>query len=340
MNFKRSCIFSICIFLLASCVPQAPMIPTFTQIPTQTAYPTYTPYPTYTAYPSLTPIPSVTPTPSPTWIRYRISYSIVLSKYWGSTKVWMPLPKQWDTQKGIEVIDITPYPSEVYFDSEGNQIIFWQETLEGGEPFVFSEEFEISILVKTWNIDKTKVNEYDPSDPVLRLFLGSTEYIQTAHPEIRALAEGIVGEEGNPYLKSLLIYDHVVDNFTNSGRVNDALGTLRAGEGQCGGLTHLYIALCRASGIPARPVTGIHSLHEGSFNWSIRNFGTHMWAEIYLPSYGWIPVDPSMGNSKSRYGFGVFEGDRLILSKGSNINLGHGIYWDIAWFHIPYVSNH
>ena len=45
----------------------------------------------------------------------------------------------------------------------------------------------------------------------------------------------------------------------------------------------MFIALCRARGIPARLIHGI-ILHE-------LTSAFHFWAEVYLPSNGWIPVD-------------------------------------------------
>ena len=60
-----------------------------------------------------------------------------------------------------------------------------------------------------------------------------------------------------------------------------------------------------------------------------------MWAEFFLPNYGWIQLD------STSYGFfGKSQSDRLILSKGSNIYLGHGYPNDpIPWFHMPHVND-
>ena len=37
--------------------------------------------------------------------------------------------------------------------------------------------------------------------------------------------------------------------------------------------------------------------------------------------------------------FGIAYGNRLILSKGVDIELGHGMN-QIPWFHMPYVNGH
>ena len=55
--------------------------------------------------------------------------------------------------------------------------------------------------------------------------------------------------------------------------------------GDCGAQSMYFAALCRSIGIPARATGGFQTFTgkpEG-----------HFWAEVYLPDYGWIPVDPT-----------------------------------------------
>jgi hypothetical protein len=61
---------------------------------------------------------------------------------------------------------------------------------------------------------------------------------------------------------------------------------LQKGVGDCSEYSYLFVALCRAAGIPARVQAGFafhrvgEALEDG-----------HMWAEYYLENYGWVPVD-------------------------------------------------
>ena len=62
-------------------------------------------------------------------------------------------------------------------------------------------------------------------------------------------------------------------------------------SGVCQDFAHIAISLLRRQGIPARYVSGyLH--HEGSDRDTAAN-ASHAWAEAYLPSLGWIGIDPT-----------------------------------------------
>ena len=45
----------------------------------------------------------------------------------------------------------------------------------------------------------------------------------------------------------------------------------------------------------------------------------HTWAEFLIPEHGWLPADPTYGNSQ----FGKLNNKRIIASVGNNIQLKH-----------------
>lgn len=68
--------------------------------------------------------------------------------------------------------------------------------------------------------------------------------------------------------------------------------TLRDGAGDASEFARLFVALARASGIPARPVTGLVYLGD-----DVQAFGGHVWCEILVRGR-WQEVDPALGQRK------------------------------------------
>jgi len=60
---------------------------------------------------------------------------------------------------------------------------------------------------------------------------------------------------------------------------------LAAGRGVCQDFAHAMISLCRAARIPARYVSGYLATQNVG--------GTHAWTEVFIPSAGWVAVDPT-----------------------------------------------
>lgn len=78
----------------------------------------------------------------------------------------------------------------------------------------------------------------------------------------------------------------IVDEI--SGR--SALQCLQTMAGECGGHSRLFVALCRAAGIPARLITG-----GTYFIGQEPTFGQHVWSEVHMGDAGWIPLDATFG---------------------------------------------
>lgn len=68
-----------------------------------------------------------------------------------------------------------------------------------------------------------------------------------------------------------------------------AAESLVLGSGVCQDHAHVFIACCRAWGIPARYVSGyLHTAAEDG-----RHLATHAWAEAVVEDLGWVSFDPS-----------------------------------------------
>ena len=67
---------------------------------------------------------------------------------------------------------------------------------------------------------------------------------------------------------------------------------LKARRGVCQDFAHIMIAIVRSWGIPARYASG-YLYHRGSRVDRSADNATHAWVEAYLPSLGWIGLDPT-----------------------------------------------
>jgi transglutaminase-like putative cysteine protease len=83
-------------------------------------------------------------------------------------------------------------------------------------------------------------------------------------------------------LKERIEYKKGVTSSATS--VSDALDL---GQGVCQDFSHMGLALLRMVGIPARYVSGY------LYRESPRELETHAWCEAYLPSIGWVGLDPT-----------------------------------------------
>lgn len=88
------------------------------------------------------------------------------------------------------------------------------------------------------------------------------------------------------------VAEYIRSNFTYARDVTDATSPidhlLEGGKGVCQDFTHLMIAILRASGVPARYVSGyIHRPNKES--------QSHAWCEVWLPDVGWTGFDPTNG---------------------------------------------
>ncbi len=135
---------------------------------------------------------------------------------------------------------------------------------------------------------------------------------------IQKAVKAAVGEETNPYWIARKIFNYVIDKleYKLTGGWEVAPIVLDRGTGSCSEYTFVYIAMCRAAGIPARYVGSI-VIRGDDASWD-ETF--HRWVEIYLPNFGWLPVDPNAGDAESPAdkagGFGYLRNRYLITTEG------------------------
>lgn len=143
----------------------------------------------------------------------------------------------------------------------------------------------------------------------------SAELRPWLQPSTLKPTDGIVGETARKIVsdagaqtdieKAKAIYDWIVANCQRVGSVRgcgtgDAAYVLTSGNlgGKCADLNGLFVALARASGVPARDVYGVRVDDSAHGYKSLGKSGDisraqHCRAEFYAQGYGWVPVDPA-----------------------------------------------
>ena len=134
---------------------------------------------------------------------------------------------------------------------------------------------------------------------------GSGEYWELLAPSTfaarTALLDGFAREiglerAGDPLvtLRGLMakMYDRL-EYQPKSTRVDSPIDdALESRQGVCQDFTHIFLALARGLGVPARYVSG-YLFPEVNHHDRSAEGATHAWAEVLLPGYGWVGMDPT-----------------------------------------------
>lgn len=209
------------------------------------------------------------------------------------TKLWIPYPLS-DKDQLITALQISGDYAEsaVYSDQKFST------------PMLYARWPENSLsrkLVFTFHVVRREVIRQDfpvkeggwsPRD--YELYLQPTR-LGPIDGEVKKLADGIVAGKTTVYAKARAIYDWTCENMyrdptTKGCGPGDVCSLLQEPGGKCTDIHSVFVALCRAVGVPAREIFGIR---QGKKDVVDVSTWQHCWAEFFLPGYGWVPVDPA-----------------------------------------------
>ena len=124
---------------------------------------------------------------------------------------------------------------------------------------------------------------------------------------VNDLAARVVGGVHTPYDKASAVEDYLRSNYPynlrvdpppfNADGVDHFLFTLREGYSEYFGST--MAVMLRTVGVPARLAVGYTTGDEiGEEDlFSVTDSHSHAWVEVYFPDFGWIPFEPTPGES-------------------------------------------
>jgi len=232
-------------------------------------------------------------------------------------KVWMPFPSKDPLQPETKLISSTPNDYVLAPEDSPQRTIYFEREAVKGKELEFRVEYEYIACASHQEINPTEVRSYSRNELHEKYTSEQLPHIAFT-PYLRKLAEEIVSEESNPYLKAWHIYKWITENvryalvpeYSTLECISDyAARNLR---GDCGVQAILFITLCRISGVPARWQSG----------WYLNPIksGPHDWTQFYVEPYGWLYADLSFGGRRKsiekyhKFYFGNIDHFRLIAN--------------------------
>ncbi len=231
--------------------------------------------------------------------------------------LYLAVPGDDLSQRLREPARFSPAPREVIEDQWGQKVAhFVVKELKAGSAATVTMRARAELFDVLHPVLPHQVKGAVPADA--RRYLADDSKYLLRDPIIQRAAKEAVGGERNPYWIARRIYRYVHQRmfYKLEGGWNVAPRVLARGNGSCSEYSFVFIALCRASGVPARYVGSLVVRKDAASYDDV----FHRWVEIYLPGYGWLPVDPSRGDktleASRADAFGRLEPDFLITTRG------------------------
>ncbi len=229
--------------------------------------------------------------------------------------------------QAADLISVNPTPNTVLPDvnNPDNQLLYFNASIPPYSNYSIIIRYNISSFEKIWFINPTRLVNYNTSSGIYLNYTKPEPFIESDNPLIISVARELAAGVENPLLVVKKFYDWVSTNirYQLQSEEKGALWALENMRGDCSEYADLFIALCRAYGIPARKIIGwafsdlVGNLSPGSHRYI--NYSAHAWVEVYFEQYGWMILDPTWGSSGYYY-FGRVDPFHLITIIGENVS--------------------
>ncbi len=224
-------------------------------------------------------------------------------------------------------------PTDVSTDSSGNTIAYFTNfRANAGQSGYITAPATIELNLTSCGIGPD-VGIYDISSAEYVENIKAEKYIESNDSQIISLAQSITSGLSDPSNMSRTICRWVYENltYTYSSSEKGALAALNSGSGKCTDYSDLFVALCRALGLPARVIRGQTSNHAVSWGLLVQsdsqNTAGHQWAEAYLPSLGWVTFDPTFNE------YPVSDGQHIGVQIGGHLSSLSGYSDYYYWYY-------
>lgn len=225
-------------------------------------------------------------------VQYGVQVAVTAAAGDNLLYLWLPRVPEAPEQKNIRLVAQEPKP---LLDDVGGAALFALSNLQKGQKAKVSMSFLFDRYRVETQVTAARVPlSYDGVPELFKKFTAPDDIVPAGNPKAAQIAKSAAEWERNPYLKARLLYDWMLSKFAYA-RIDGVPDVNAAFDGRKGGAylyAAVYCALLRAAGIPSRMVGGYLA---GDANQPTQR---HFWDEFYVDGFGWVPVDPLLGDEK------------------------------------------
>ena len=252
---------------------------------------------------------AATPPAQAGWRQFDITTTVDLAEQGQAARIWVPLPTDLAGYQRAESLRFeAPGATSVkVVQVPGQDTRFLAvDWADGKAPHQTAVTTRIAVRDRATDLG-ARPDASRLSAAQLRPYLQPTS-LAPLDGIVKQTADKIQAEAGRPQgnvEKARAIYEWMVANCRREGSVRgcgtgDVRYMLSSGDlaGKCADINGLFVALARASGVPARDVYGVRVDDSAHGYKSLGKSGDiskaqHCRADFYAEGYGWVPVDPA-----------------------------------------------
>jgi transglutaminase-like putative cysteine protease len=234
--------------------------------------------------------------------------------------VYVALPSNLPSQALNGEPVFSPEPQEIVEDQWGQRFArFVVKDLRPGKRLAVSMTVEATLFAVRHHLEPGRVGSLRsvPAD-IRKRYLADAAKFALEHPSIARHLKAALDGERRPWQMVRRISRYIGEHmeYELAGGWNIAPTVIDRGTGSCSEYTFVFIAMCRAAGIPARYAGAIVVRGDAASTDDV----FHRWAEVWLPGYGWVPVDAQAADKPSpeqrAEAFGALDNRFLITTLG------------------------
>ena len=217
----------------------------------------------------------------------------------------------WQTVK-LEEVDSAYIPKVIDIDGNSGAVVGVNRLLAPGQEISFSAVYKIYSSMRSvpdYNIQDALGFEYIPSE-LIEEYTISTETFPRDDSLFYNVSVMIIDDDDSVLEAVSKLVEYIIEETTykNFEVPQYPNKTLESRLGDCDDQSILLITMARSLNIPAYLQVGIYvhpSIDDRDTSWEdhllneANGVGWHGWAMIYIPPWGWVPVDLTLTNAES-----------------------------------------